>query len=166
VSLLVKQNDVNLDALDSSKSTPLHYAAASAHEESVRLLLEARADITPRNAMSQTAEEAALAAKHLLLAQLLVAARRRGRQFVAPDLSDRPLARHAMFALPLLLLTGVSGSLARHGWLSWQTFVVLTVALLTTARVQKVRSPTTTVVAAAAPPNIFCSIYIVYVARS
>ena len=138
MSLLVKNGDIDLDAVDVSKSTALHYAAKCGKEEAMRLLLEAGAMITPVNAAGQQPVDVAVDAANQLVASLLRVGARRGRQFVAPDLSDKPWARHVMFALPLVLLTSVSSTLARYGWFAWQTACCFLLVVVGLARVQKV----------------------------
>jgi len=141
VSLLVKNGDIDLDAVDVSKSTALHYAAKCGKEEATRLLLEAGAIITPVNAAGQQPVDVAVDAANQLVASLLRVGARRGRQFVAPDLSDKPWARHVMFALPLVLLTSVSSTLARYGWFAWQTACCFLLVVVGLARVQKYMWP-------------------------
>lgn len=117
------QHGADLAAVDSHKQTALHVAAAGDHEEACRLLVEAGAPLDCRDADGLTPDELARQQGRTFLAIFLQAGRVRGRQHIAPDLTNKPQARHALFVLPSLLIPLGCWFSATYGVLSWQSFL-------------------------------------------
>lgn len=135
ITLLVAQH-AELNALDTSKSTPLHYAAMQGHEEAVRLLVEAGAALELRDSDGNRPQDVAKSRK--LVQSYLEQAVRRGRQRVAPNLTQAPKMRAALLVAPSILMPLGCHVLARFGFFSWEAFLFEFLVVAALARIQQV----------------------------
>lgn len=141
VTLLVGQRLTELGAVDCRKQTPLHLAAAAGHEEASRLLLEAGAPLDSLDADGLAPDELARRHGSSAIAVLLQTGQRRGRQFVAPDLSKNAAARTLLFLLPSALLPLACWFAATYGVFAWQSLLVGFAVVAALARYQKMLWP-------------------------